>query len=70
MEGLLTQLLGTGQKSEVLIQNPNGPRTDLSQAVNTMKIEEIDDNDEMVDDWTDNSQVFEEFVLKSEGFIL
>lgn len=41
----------TGQKSDVLIQIPNGPRTDASQAVKKMKIEEIvDGDDEMVDD--------------------
>ncbi|KAH9778106.1 Chaperone protein ClpB1 [Citrus sinensis] len=40
----------TGRKSDVLIQLPNGPRTDPSQAVKKMKIEEIVDDDEMVDD--------------------
>lgn len=41
----------TGQKSDVLIQIPDGPRTDASQAVKKMKIEEIvDGDDEMVDD--------------------
>lgn len=40
----------TGRKSDVLIQIPNGPRTDPSQAVKKMKIEEIVDDDEMVDD--------------------
>lgn len=40
----------TGQKSDVLIQIPNGPRTEASQAVKKMKIEEIVDDDEMVDD--------------------
>ena len=37
----------TGQKSEVLIQIPNGPRSDAAQAVKKMRIEEIDDDDEM-----------------------
>jgi len=37
----------TGQKSDVLIQLPNGPRTtDAAQAVKKMKIEEIDDDDD------------------------
>lgn len=40
----------TGRKSDVLIQIPNAPRTDPSQAVKKMKIEEIVDDDEMVDD--------------------
>lgn len=40
----------TGRKSDVLIQIPNGPRTDPSQAVKKMKIEQIVDDDEMVDD--------------------
>lgn len=39
----------TGQKSEVLIQIPNGPRNDAAQAVKRMKIEEMDEDDEMVD---------------------
>ncbi|GLT25213.1 hypothetical protein SLA2020_003570 [Shorea laevis] len=37
----------TGQKSEVLIQIPNVPRNDAAQAVKKMKIEEIDDDDDM-----------------------
>ena len=37
----------TGQKSEVLIQIPNGPKSDAAQAVKKMRIEEIDDDDEM-----------------------
>lgn len=39
----------TGKKSDVLIQLPNAPRTtDAAQAVKKMKIEEIiDDDDEM-----------------------
>lgn len=37
----------TGQKAEVLIQIPNGPKTDAAQAVKKMRIEEIDDDDEM-----------------------
>lgn len=40
----------TGQKSDVLIHIPNGPRNDASQAVKKMKIQEIDEDDEMVDD--------------------
>lgn len=40
----------TGQKSDVLIQIPTGPRSDAAQAVKKMKIEEIDDDEEMVDD--------------------
>ena len=39
----------TGQKSEVLIQIPNGPRSDAAQAVKKMRIEEIDDDDEEMD---------------------
>lgn len=37
----------TGQKSDILIQIPNGPRNDAAQAVKRMKIEEIDEDDEM-----------------------
>uniref|UniRef100_A0A5B7AZX6 Chaperone protein ClpB1 n=1 Tax=Davidia involucrata TaxID=16924 RepID=A0A5B7AZX6_DAVIN len=37
----------TGQKSDILIQIPNGPRNDASQAVKKMRIEEIDEDDEM-----------------------
>ncbi|XP_059645277.1 chaperone protein ClpB1 [Cornus florida] len=37
----------TGQKSDILIELPNGPRSDAAQAVKKMKIEEIDDEDEM-----------------------
>ncbi|XAR65529.1 hypothetical protein NMG60_11009681 [Bertholletia excelsa] len=38
----------TGQKSDVLIQIPNGPaRSDAAQAVKKMRIEEIEDDDEM-----------------------
>ena len=36
----------TGQKSEVLIQIQNGPKSDAAQAVKKMKIAEIDDNDD------------------------
>lgn len=37
----------TGQKSDVLIQIPNVPRsTEAAQVVKKMKIEEIDDDDE------------------------
>lgn len=40
----------TGQKSDVLIQIPNGVRNDTSQAVKKMRIEEVDDDDaEMYD---------------------
>ncbi|KAK4402264.1 Chaperone protein ClpB1 [Sesamum angolense] len=37
----------TGEKSDILIQIPNGVRADAAQAVKRMKIEEIDDDDEM-----------------------
>ncbi|CAL5441868.1 unnamed protein product [Camellia sinensis] len=37
----------TGQKSDILIQIPTGPRSDAAQAVKKMKIEEIDEDDEM-----------------------
>lgn len=37
----------TGQKSDILIQMPNGPRSDAAQAVKKMRIEEIDEDDEM-----------------------
>jgi len=37
----------TGQKSDLLIEIPNGPRSDAAQAVKKMKIEEIEDDDEM-----------------------
>ncbi|KAK4776694.1 hypothetical protein SAY86_005382 [Trapa natans] len=36
----------TGQKSEILIQLPNRPRSDAAQAVKKMRIEEMDDDDE------------------------
>ncbi|KAL0357443.1 UNVERIFIED_CONTAM: Chaperone protein ClpB1 [Sesamum calycinum] len=39
----------TGEKSDILIQIPNGVRADAAQAVKRMKIEEIDDDDEMDD---------------------
>lgn len=39
----------TGQRAEVLIQVPNGPRNNATQAAKKLKIEEIDDDDEMVD---------------------
>lgn len=39
----------TGQKSDVLIQIPNGPRNDAAQAVKKMKIEEIQDDDDEMD---------------------
>ena len=37
----------TGQKSDVLIQLPSGVKSDAAQAVKKMKIEEIDDDEEM-----------------------
>lgn len=38
----------TGEKSDILIQIPNGVvRSDAAQAVKRMKIEEIDEDDEM-----------------------
>ncbi|CAA2996908.1 chaperone 1-like [Olea europaea subsp. europaea] len=37
----------TGEKSDILIQIPNGSRSDAAQAVKKMKIEEIVDDDEM-----------------------
>ena len=37
----------TGQKSDVLIQIPNATKSDAAQAVKKMKIEEIDDDEEM-----------------------
>lgn len=41
----------TGQKSDVLIQIPNGPRSsDAAQAVKKMKIEEIDDDDDVMNE--------------------
>lgn len=40
----------TGQKSDVLIQLPNGPRSDAAQAVKKMRIEEIDDDDDEMAD--------------------
>ncbi|KAJ8752759.1 hypothetical protein K2173_007069 [Erythroxylum novogranatense] len=36
----------TGQKADVLIQIPNGPRNDAAQAVKKMRIEEIVDNED------------------------
>lgn len=35
----------TGQKSDILIQIPNGPKSDAAQAVKKMRIEEIDDGE-------------------------
>lgn len=35
----------TGEKSDILIQIPNGVRSDAAQAVKKMKIEEIDDDE-------------------------
>lgn len=35
----------TGEKSDILIQIPNGVRSDAAQAVKRMKIEEIDDDE-------------------------
>ena len=40
----------TGQKSDVLIQIPNGARSDTAQAVKKMKIGEIDDDDDEMDE--------------------
>ncbi|KAM7480087.1 hypothetical protein LguiA_028300 [Lonicera macranthoides] len=37
----------TGKKSDILIELPGGARSDAVQAVKKMKIEEIDDDDEM-----------------------
>ncbi|KAL6541910.1 Chaperone protein ClpB1 [Orobanche gracilis] len=37
----------TGEKSDILIQLPDGPRSDAAQAVKRMKIEEVNDDDEM-----------------------
>ena len=37
----------TGQKSDILIQIPNGPTPDAAQTVKKMKIEGIEDDDEM-----------------------
>ncbi|KAL6549335.1 Chaperone protein ClpB1 [Orobanche hederae] len=37
----------TGEKSDILIQLPDGPRSDAAQAVKRMKIEEANDDDEM-----------------------
>ncbi|CAL9031427.1 unnamed protein product [Prunus brigantina] len=42
MEGLL-MLSVTGQKSAVLIQLPNGPRSDAEHAVKRIKIQEMDE---------------------------
>ncbi|KMS97775.1 hypothetical protein BVRB_5g123390 [Beta vulgaris subsp. vulgaris] len=39
----------TGQKADVLIQLPNGPGSGLTQAAKKIKIQELDDDDEMVD---------------------
>ncbi|RVW58476.1 Chaperone protein ClpB1 [Vitis vinifera] len=39
----------TGQKSDVLIRIPNGPRSDAAQAVKKMKIEEIEDEEDEMD---------------------
>lgn len=39
----------TGQKTDVLIQIPNVPRNDAAQAVKRMKIEEMDEGDDMDD---------------------
>lgn len=36
----------TGQKADILIQIPNGARTDSAQAVKKMKIEEIEDDED------------------------
>jgi len=39
----------TGQKAEVLIQVPNGPKSDVTQAAKKIRIEEIDDDEEMAE---------------------
>ncbi|KAL2482069.1 Chaperone protein ClpB1 [Forsythia ovata] len=39
----------TGEKSDILIHIPNGPRSDAAQAVKKLKIEEIVDDDEMIE---------------------
>lgn len=39
----------TGQKADVLIQVPNGPGSGITQAAKKIKIQELDDDDEMVD---------------------
>ncbi|XP_031119923.1 chaperone protein ClpB1 [Ipomoea triloba] len=39
----------TGQKADILIDIPSGPRSDASQAVKKLKIEEIDDDIDMED---------------------
>nr|GMC56367.1 chaperone protein ClpB1 [Ipomoea batatas] len=39
----------TGQKADILIDIPSGPRSDAAQAVKKMKIEEIDDDVDMED---------------------
>ncbi|XP_019153049.1 PREDICTED: chaperone protein ClpB1 [Ipomoea nil] len=39
----------TGQKADILIDIPSGPRSDASQAVKKLKIEEIDDDVDMED---------------------
>ncbi|KAH9605295.1 hypothetical protein KSS87_009177 [Heliosperma pusillum] len=40
----------TGQKADVLIQVPNGPKTDsTTQAAKKIKIQELDDDDEMIE---------------------
>uniref|UniRef100_A0A7C9ELD5 Clp R domain-containing protein n=1 Tax=Opuntia streptacantha TaxID=393608 RepID=A0A7C9ELD5_OPUST len=39
----------TGRKAEVLIQVPNGPKSDVTQAAKKIRIEEIDDDEEMAE---------------------
>lgn len=39
----------TGQKSDILIEIPSGPRSGAAHAVKKLKIEEIDDDVEMDD---------------------
>jgi len=39
--------LATGQKSDILIEIPTGMRSDAAQAVKKMKIEAVDDDEEM-----------------------
>lgn len=37
----------TGQKSDIVIQIPNDAKSDAAQSVKKMKIEEVDEDDEM-----------------------
>ncbi|KAJ8452273.1 hypothetical protein Cgig2_006078 [Carnegiea gigantea] len=40
----------TGQKADVLIEVPNGPMSDVSQVAKKIRIEEIDDDEDMAED--------------------